>query len=113
MGRRGIAIVTKAANWLTREQIDAVIAGMSAADLIDAMGDEERIKGTRMMGAAFDSAAARLGLPEDKDNGSSASHHIALADFQYMAQALGRAVNIESPLSERQEPLPASAATTE
>lgn len=88
-----------AVRWLTRPEIDQVIAGMSAADLIDAMGDEERIKGTKMMGAAFDSAAARLGL----SNGSPASQHIALADFQYMAEALGKAVNVESPLSEGQK----------
>lgn len=95
MTKRGDNAVT----WLTREAIDHVIAGMSAADLIDAMGDEDRIKGTKMAGAAFDAAAARLGL----SNGSPATQHIRVSDFQYMAETFGKAVNIESPLSEGQE----------
>lgn len=93
--------VKAAPAFLTREEIDQVIAGMSASDLIEAMGeDETRVKGTKMMGAAFDSAAARLGL----SNGSPATQHVKLQDFKYLAETLGKAVNIESPLSEGQQP---------
>lgn len=84
--------------WLSREQIDQVIAGMSAADLIAAMGDGEKLQGPAMAGQAFDSAAARLGV----SNGTPATQHIRMADFAYMAGAITKAVNIESPLSEGQ-----------
>jgi hypothetical protein len=85
--------------WLTREQIDQVIEGMSASDLITAMGDGEKLKGPQMAGAAFDSAAARLGL----SNGTPATQHVRMADFAYMAGEITKAVNIESPLSPGQE----------
>lgn len=84
--------------WLTREQIDSVIAGMSAADLVGAMGDADKA-GPKMPVKAFDLAAERMGM----SNGTAASSMVRLADFKYMAKAIGEAVNIESPLSEGQE----------
>lgn len=95
--------------FLTRQQIDQVIGGLSAGDLIEAMGDSDTIKGTRMIGIAFDSAAARLGI----SNGVSGTHLVSVSDFKYMAEKLRDAVNIDSPLSEGQEASPLSAATTE
>lgn len=85
--------------WLTREQIDQVIEGMSASDLITAMGDGEGIKGPLMAGQAFDSAAARLGV----SNGTPATQHVRMADFAYMANAITKAVDVDNPLSEGQE----------
>lgn len=85
--------------FLTREQIDQVIAGLSAGDLIEAMGDGDSIKGTKMIGIAFDSAAARLGI----SNGVAGTHLVSVSDFKYMADKLGAAVNIDSPLSEGQQ----------
>lgn len=85
--------------WFTREQIDEVIAGLSAGDLIEAMGDSDTIKGTRMIGIAFDSAAERLGM----SNGVSGVQMVHVADFKYMADGLSKAVNVEGPLSEGQE----------
>ena len=85
-------------DWLTREQIDQVIRGMSAADLIKALeihGD----KSLAMPVAAFDLAAERMGL----SNGSPASGHVSMADFKYLGNEIAKAVNVESPLSEGQE----------
>lgn len=84
---------------LTREQIDAVIEAMSADDVITAMGDGETIKGAKMAGDAFNSAAARIGM----SNGTPATQHVSLRDFKYLADAIGKAVNVENPLSEGQE----------
>lgn len=95
--------------WLTREEIDQVVAGLSAGDLIEAMGDSDTIKGTRMIGIAFDAAAARLGMT----NGVSGVQRVKVSDFKYMAEQLGAAVNLDGPLSERQQDLPPSAVTTE
>lgn len=86
-------------DWLTREQIDQVIDGMSAGDLITAMGDGEKLQGPAMAGAAFDSAAARLGI----SNGTPATDHVRMADFAYMAGEITKAVNVDSPLSGGQE----------
>lgn len=87
---------TAAEQWLTREQIDQVIAAMSAADLIAAIGDGEKIQGAAMAGKAFDAAAARLGI----SNGTPATTHVSMADFGYLANAIGEAVNVDSPLSD-------------
>lgn len=89
-------------DWLTREQVDTVIAAMSAADLIAAMGDATdtgNVKGPKMAGDAFDSAANRLGL----SNGTPATAHVRMQDFQYLAQKISEAINIESPTSEGPE----------
>lgn len=83
--------------WLTREQIDQVIEQMSAGDLIKSM--ESGSEGVGMPIRAFDSAAARLGI----SNGKPASDSVRMQDFKYLADAIGEAVNIDSPLSERQQ----------
>lgn len=81
-------------DWLTREQIDQVIEGLSAADLIEATGDGR--KDAAVAGAAFDSAAARMGV----SNGTPATQHVKASDFSYMATQLGEAINVDGPLSE-------------
>lgn len=85
--------------FLTREQIDEVIAGLSAGDVIEAMGDDEvKVRGTKMIGLAFDSAAERMGV----SNGVRGTHMISAADFEYLAKKLGGAINVDAPLSEGQ-----------
>ena len=87
-------------DWISRDQIDRVIESMSARDLVDAMDQyDPKEKSTQYAMAAFDSAAERVGLT----NGSPGSAHVRMADFAYLASAIGEAVNIESPLSEGQE----------
>jgi len=84
--------------WLSRKQIDDVIAAMSAGDLIAALaiypGDS-----VQMPIAAFDKAAERAGL----SNGTPASDHVRMSDLKYLGNVLREAVNVESPLSEGQE----------
>lgn len=80
--------------WLSREEIDSIIDGMSAADLLDALGDGTSVKGAKMLGTAFDSAAARAGY----SNGTSATEHVRVRDFKYLADELGKVVSVESPL---------------
>lgn len=83
--------------WLTREDIDEIVAAMSAADMIAAVGDGEKLQGAAMAGAAFDAAAARIG----KSNGTPATANVALADFQYLTEAIGGSVNVGTPKSNR------------
>jgi len=89
-------------DWLTREQIDQVIENLAAADLIDASGDGKT--SAQVAAAAFDSAAKRMNL----SNGTRATEHLKLADLSYMADALGEAVNIDSPKSEESSGQPGS-----
>lgn len=95
-----VRVTPRKDDWFTREQIDEVVAGLSAGDLIEAMGDSDTIKGTRMIGIAFDAAAARLGMT----NGVSGVQRVRVSDFKYLAEKLGGAVNMDGPLSEGQEP---------
>lgn len=86
--------------WLTRETIDRVIESMSARDLVDAMDTyDPKSQSTQYAMAAFDSAAARDPFVRP----APASAHVRMADFAYLASAIGEAVNIESPPSDGQE----------
>jgi hypothetical protein len=87
---------TTSVEWLTREQIDSVIEQISAGDLIEAMGDSANPPGHKVAAAVFNAVGERAGLA----NGVAASHRVRLADFQYLAQQIGEAVNISSPKSE-------------
>ena len=96
----------KRPEMLTRDQIDAVIEHMSAADMIDAMGDGG-VPGTKMAGLAFDSAAARAGIV----NGTRALELVPAKDFRYLADQLNAYINVESPLPEEPADSPDSAST--
>lgn len=81
-------------DWLTREQIDSVLAELSADDLIEAT-DAGAGKGARIAGLAFNSAAQRVLGQAD----ASYTTRVRAADFRYLSEALSEAVNIDSPLS--------------
>lgn len=83
--------------WLSREDIDAIIADMSAADLLEASGGD--LSGPQVAGVAFDAAAKRLG----KTNGTSATSHVRPADLRHLVKAVGEAASEDSPLSSGQE----------
>ena len=91
--------------WLTREQIDEVIAGMSARDLIDASAGD--ISNGERAGMAFDSAAKRLGL----SNGTPATASVKASDFLYLGQMMNEVMGNDSPKSQGGEDSPDSAAT--
>lgn len=90
-------------DWLTREQIDQVLSGLSAADLIEATGDGSN-QGSKIAGVAFDSAAKRAGF----SNGTPATQHVRASDFKYLAEKLGEVINIDGPLSDETSDLLAS-----
>jgi hypothetical protein len=94
--------------WLNREQIDEVIDNLSAADLIEHMveGSDAR-SSVRFAGEAFDAAAKRIGM----SNGTAATEHVRVSDFKYLAQRIGEAVNLGSPLSRAPGDSPDSANT--
>ena len=92
--------------WLTRREIDLVIESMTAGDLVKALS-EHGDGNAQMPVAAFDSSAKRLGLT----NGSAASDHVRASDLRYLGEKIGEAVNVDSPLSPRQEDSQPSAIT--
>lgn len=81
--------------WLTREDIDKITGDMSAADMLDAIEDEQgkRQSGTKMIRSAFDSAAEAQGY------GEKATTRVPVSEFRYLSERLGGVINIESPLS--------------
>ena len=98
------------AQWLTREDVDSVIDAMSAADLIDALGDRDTANpGPKMAGDAFDAAAARIGM----SNGTPAMANVRMRDFQYLANRISEAMSTAGPLSEGPTDLQDSATTGE
>jgi hypothetical protein len=94
-------------DWLTREQIDEVVANLSAADLIE--GTSGGKKDAQVAGSAFNSAAARM----EYSNGSPATEHVRASDFAYLAERIGEAINIDSPLSSATSDSPDSVAAGE
>lgn len=80
--------------WLTRADIEAVIEGMNADDLIEGVASKgDAGGGVLLVRAAFTRAAERLGY------GPEATARVRGSDFQYLALRLGEVVNVESPLS--------------
>ncbi len=88
-------------NWLSRADIDRVVANLSADDLIESglAGTTDSTESVRAGGRAFNMAAERLGL----SNGSPATQHMHAADLGYFANALKGAMDIDSPKSEPSE----------
>lgn len=95
--------------WLTREDIDSITSNMSAADMLDAIEDEQgkRQSGTKMIRSAFDSAAEAQGF------GALATKRVPVSEFRYLTEKLGGAINVDSPLSQGTSGLLDSAATGE
>jgi hypothetical protein len=102
-------IARKQINPLAREDIDAVVSSMSAADMLEATEDEtgKRRNGTKMLRIAFDAAAERAGY------GPNATERVPVALFRYYAESMGGAVNVDSPLASDTSALLDSAATGE
>lgn len=80
--------------WLTREQIDSVLDQLSADDVIESTG---QAKGAKVAGLAFHFAATRvLGPVEGAERWTA---RVKVSDLKYLADRIGEAVNIGSPLS--------------
>lgn len=93
--------------WLTHEQIDEVVAGASADDIIEAMAAypnaaEAPLKLTREI---FNRAADRLGY----SNGASASQMVKASDFKILTEKLSGLLSVDSPLEDATDLSPLSA----
>jgi len=86
----------KEPEWLTREQIDSIVAAISADDLIESgLADAGDDRGAAVKSArnAFNFAAETLGL----SNGTPASKHVRPGDLTYWTNAISEAVNVDGP----------------
>lgn len=103
-------MMTDSDNFLTREQIDEILRGMTARDMFAAMpsdGSTDPASGSAIAGTAFESAAERQG------HGKEALDRVRVSDALYLASELGEVFSLASPKSEDTEPSPDSAASTE
>jgi len=97
--------------WLTRDDIDRVVANLSAEDLIDSgiTGTDDKAEATRAGARAFNASAERLGL----SNGTPAMAHVRGSDLMYFANALKESLDIDGPKSDDTEDSPPSVSTGE
>ena len=80
------------ANFLSREQIDSILEGMTARDIFAAMPDStEKVNGSKVASIAFESAAERQG------HGAEALDRVRPMDGIYLASALGDLLSVDSP----------------
>lgn len=82
--------------WLSHEDIDKIVAAISADDLIESgltEAEGDPTKGLKAGKAAFNSAAEFIGM----SNGSPASRHIRASDVTYWTEAISAGINVNSP----------------
>jgi len=80
------------ANFLSREQIDTILEGMTARDIFAAMPDStEKVNGSKVASIAFESAAERQG------HGAGALDRVKPLDGMYLASAIGELLSVDSP----------------
>ena len=93
-------------NFLSREQLDSILQGMTARDIFAAMPtDAGKVNGSDIAGQAFESAAERQG------HGAEALDRVKPADALYLASELGEALSVDSPKADGTGPSPASPGT--
>ena len=94
------------ANFLTREQLDTILEGMTARDIFAAMpSDGGPVQGAAVAGNAFEAAAERQG------HGKETLDRVTPADALYLAGALGELFTVAGPKAETGADSPASAAS--
>lgn len=77
-------MATKANNFLTREEIDQVIGGITSRDLFASLsGVTGQVEGGQIAGKVFEAAAERQG------KGKEALDRVSIFDGIYLATALG------------------------
>lgn len=91
---------------LTRDQLDAILEGMTARDIFGAIptgrNPGEAVAGGEIAGDTFDKAAERQGY------GPAALDRVRPGDAVYLAQKLGEVFGSESPKDGSTGPLPDS-----
>lgn len=95
-------------NFLTRDQIDAIIETMTARDIFAGMPSQagETPSGPEVAGKVFESAANRQG------HGTEALDRVRPVDAMYLAEKLGEVFDMASPKSDSGEGSPPSADTS-
>jgi hypothetical protein len=99
--------MTDSDNFLTREQIDSILDGMTARDIFAAMPEDpgSQAKGSEIAGNTFEKAAERQG------HGTEALDRVRPADAVYLAGALGEVFTLAGPKADAGESSPPSAAS--
>jgi len=78
-------------NFLSREEIDGILAGMTARDLFSAMPAQGEASGAETAGKTFESAAERQGF------GVGAQDRVRISDAAYLSEELGGVLSADSP----------------
>lgn len=79
-------------NFLSREQIDSILEGMTARDIFAAMpSGTESPQGANIAGEAFERAAERQG------HGKETLDRVRAKDSMYLASALSEAFAVTGP----------------
>ena len=87
-------------NFLTREEVDAILQGMTARDIFAAMPEAgDKVNGSQIASEAFESAAERQG------HGPGALDRVRPADGLYLASELGEVLSVDSPKADGTDPL--------
>jgi len=88
----GMESLQRNAAWLTREEIDRVIANLSAEDMIESglTGTDDKGEAVKAGMRAFNASAERLGL----SNGTPAMQHVHASDLKYFANNLKESLDI-------------------
>lgn len=94
-------------NFLTRDEIDTILHGMTARDIFAAMPEGGEAKGNDIAGRVFEAAASRQG------HGEGTLDRVRPQDAVYLAGALGEVFAQDSPKGVSTDPLPDSSDTGE
>ena len=78
-------------NFLSREEIDSILQGMTARDLFSAMPSQGEVSGAETAGKTFESAAERQGY------GAGALDRVKISDAAYLSEELGGVLSADSP----------------
>lgn len=92
-------------NFLTRAEIDQIIAGMTSRDLFNAMPQGEVVAGAEIASRVFEKAAERQGF------GMEALDRVHMSDAVYLAGLLGEVFTQDSPKGDDGEASPDSPAS--
>lgn len=89
-------------NFLTRPEIDLILATITSRDLFAALGGQTgEVQGGEVAGKVFEAAAERQGF------GKGTLDRVKISDGIYLASALGELFS-DGPKGESTEPLPDS-----
>jgi hypothetical protein len=83
-------------DWLERTDIDRILDGLSAEDLIESLA-MENVPQIKKITDSFNRAALRLGASTETE---PALQRVRAQDLKYLTTRMGEVINVDSPLSE-------------